>query len=595
MPGVDAQAQHVTSRPPNELYAQACATCHDSGTVPRAPHAIEFPMMGPEPILAALESGVMKQQGDLLSASERVALAEYLGGAALPSTNRSVPRCTGAQARLDLRHPPMVDGWGLVDGNARHVPAEVAGLSASDLPRLQLKWAFSFPGATRARSQPAVGGGALYTGSQDGTVYALDLNSGCVRWTFKAAGEVRSSPVLEPWAASDDHARPRLYFGDFLGNVYALDASSGELLWTRRVHDHPHLTLTGSVRLHEGRLYVPMSSTEWAAAADPSYACCSFRGGVVALSADDGEVLWSSHTIPDVDAGVERVQGAGAPVWNSPTIDTKRRRLYVGTGQAYTAPAAEQSDAVLAFDLDDGRLIWWYQALPGDAWNMACLIQGPGRNCPEEQGPDFDIGAAVILHQLPDGREMLFAGQKSGHVMALDPDNGRLLWKERYGRGGLSGGVHWGMAANHGVLYVPIADTTVTGREEGEARPGLNAVDAATGRVLWHAPAPESCPAERRPSCDPGYSAPVTSIPGAIFAPSFDGHLRAYAAADGQLLWDMDTTLPVTTVSGEIAHGGSIESVGAVVVDGLVIVPSGYLFGSRMPGNVLLVYSVDGR
>src|SRR5690606_15379561 len=132
----------------------------------------------------------------------------------------------------------------------------------------------------------------------------------------------------------------------------------------------------------------------------------------------------------------------------------------------------------------------------------------------------------------------------------------------------------------------------VTGTEQGEARPGITAVDAASGRVRWHAAAPDACAPDRRPSCDPGYSAPVTSIPGAVFAPSYDGHLRAYAAADGRLLWDMDTATPVATVSGAMAHGGSIESVGAVVADGRVIVPSGYLFGTRMPGNVLLVYSV---
>ncbi|MGY0610796.1 outer membrane protein assembly factor BamB family protein [Luteimonas sp. A501] len=582
-------------RTPQEIYAQACAACHDSGAVPRAPHAIEFQMMGPAPILAALESGVMKQQGDLLSATERLRLAEFLGGASLPSGEGMLSRCDADHASLDLQRPPMLDGWGLAEGNTRHIPAAVAGLGAADLPRLRLKWAFGYPGATRARSQPAAGGGALYTGSQDGIVYALDLATGCVRWTFKAAGEVRSSPVLEPWTTGDLQARPRLFFGDFRGNAYAVDASTGTLLWTRRVGDHPHLTLTGSVRLHEGRLYVPMSSTEWAAAADPSYACCTFRGGVVALSANSGEVLWRSHAIPDAEAGSSRAVGAGAPVWNSPTIDARRRRLYVGTGQAYTAPAAAQSDAVLAFDLDDGRLLWWHQTLSGDAWNMACLVQGRGRNCPAQEGPDFDIGAAVILHRLPDGRELLLAGQKSGHAMAIDPDNGKLLWKQRYGRGGLSGGVHWGMAANGGVLYVPIADTTVTGREEGEARPGLNAVDAATGRLLWHAAAPEACHPDDRPSCDPGYSAPVTSIPGAVFAPSFDGHLRAYAAEDGRLLWDEDTNAPVVTGSGAEAHGGSIESVGAVVVDGMVAVPSGYLFGTRMPGNVLLVYSIDGQ
>ena len=442
----------------------------------------------------------------------------------------------------------------------------------------------------------------MFVGSQDGTVYALDFATGCVRWTFLADAEVRTSPTLEPWTAGDTKARPRLYFGDFNGNAYAVDAQTGLLQWKTRVDAHPRLTITGSPRLFEGRLYVPMSSNEWAAAADPAYECCTFRGGVTALDANTGQLVWRSYSIPAEPqatgeknaAGAIRRHPAGAPVWNSPTIDTKRRRLYVGTGEGYTSPAAAQTDSVLAFDLDTGRMLWWHQSLPKDAWNMACFIGG-GPNCPHENGPDLDIGAPPILHRLPDGKDVLLVGQKSADVFALDPDDGRLIWKVKYGRGGFGGGVHWGMAATPQLLYAPNADTTFLGTEKGVAKPGLFALDPQDGSIVWFAPAPDVCPADLKPACDGGFSAPPTAIPGVVFQPAFDGWLRAYRERDGKLLWEFNTVRDFDTVSGEKARGGSIESAGAIVVDGSVIVNSGYLFGGRMPGNVLLVFAVPQR
>lgn len=594
-----AAAAAPVERPPGELYKIHCASCHEGG-VPRAPHAVKFQMLGPATILNALEHGVMRTQGSALTAAERRSLAEFLGGAKLAEA-RKVPlkHCAPNERWFDYDRPPPLAGWGMTPEGTRYVDAAKAGLGAADVPKLELKWAFAFPGATRARSQPTIGAGAVFVGSQDGTVYALDFDTGCVRWTFAAEAEVRSSPTVEPWARGDRNAKPRLYFGDFNGNAYALDAQSGRLLWKTRVEDHPRVTITGSPRLFEDRLYVPLSSNEWAAAADPTYECCTFRGGVTALDTATGKLVWRSYTIPQApvatgernSAGAVRRHAAGAPVWNSPTIDAKRRRLYVGTGEGYTSPAAPQSDAVIAYDLDTGRMLWWHQSLAKDAWNMACFIGG-GPNCPHENGPDLDIGAPPILHRLPSGDDVLLVGQKSADVFALDPDDGKLLWKVKYGRGGYAGGVHWGMAATDTLLYAPNADTTFLPTERGEPKPGLFALSPKDGSIVWFAPAPDVCPENLKPGCDRGYSPPPTAIPGAVFQPSFDGRLRAYAEGDGRLLWEFDTVRDFTTVSGEVARGGSIESAGAIVADGRVLVNSGYLFGGRMPGNVLLVFAV---
>jgi len=549
----------------------------------------------------------MVDQAKALSEPEKVALAEFLGGSKWPNetalsgiASSTAGVCTDpATSAFDVNKPPAVAGWGMTEGNTRHVSPSAAGLAASAVPGLTLKWAFGFPGATRARGQPSYAGGAVLVGSQTGEVYALDLQTGCIRWSFKAAAEVRNAPSVEPWRAGDQTAKPRVFFGDLEGSVYALDAFTGKLLWKVPANEHPRTTITGSPRVFEGKVFVPLSSTEWASAADPSYECCTFQGGIAALDARSGTLIWRSYAIATPatatgalnSAGARRFHPAGAPVWNSPTIDTKRRRLYVGTGEAYTSPAAPTSDAVVAFDLDSGKKLWHFQSIAKDAWNMACFIGG-GPNCPEENGPDLDIGAPPILASLVDGREVLLVGQKSADVFALSPEDGRLLWRVKHGRGGFAGGVHWGMAFDGKTLFAPNADTIFLGTEVGEAKPGLFALDPRNGNVKWFTPNPNICPAERLPACDPGVSPPPTSIDGVVFNGAFDGWLRAYDSRTGKIIWQYDTVREFKTVNGVQAQGGSLESAGPLVVDGHVLVNSGYLFGGRMPGNVLLTFSV---
>ncbi|MDA0338831.1 MAG: PQQ-binding-like beta-propeller repeat protein [Proteobacteria bacterium] len=413
------------------LYQEYCAECHEGG-VYKAPHVVNFQMSRPEMILAAMD-GVMAQQAEDLSPDQRRVLAEFLTGATLGSASDAAPvlMCTDVQNRFNMDAPPPLNGWGLNLGHTRFVDAESAQLTKEDIPKLGLKWAFAYPNATRARSQPTLAGGSVFMGSQDGTIYALNEELGCARWTFQADAEVRSSLTVTPWEAGDKKASPSVYFGDFEGHVYRLDAKTGELIWKVLADNHKDVTLTGSPTLHGGRLYVPLSSTEWASAADPGYECCTFRGGVVALDAETGEQIWKTRSIPedprltgDTNSdGTPTFHPAGAPVWNSPSIDVKRNRLYVGTGEAYTSPAADTSDAILAMDLTTGELLWHYQGTAGDAWNMACTLTERA-NCPAEDGPDFDFGASPVLLALDDETDIILAGQKAGFVHALNPDTG---------------------------------------------------------------------------------------------------------------------------------------------------------------------------
>jgi polyvinyl alcohol dehydrogenase (cytochrome) len=574
---------------PQAIYDSRCARCH-SQAFPRAPNLVTFQVIGRDAIYAAVSEGLMREHVQGLDDSNLQALADHLGGSSQPSVP-ALACATDVQMGSAAAQP--LQGFGLTLESTRFIPADIAGLDKAQTRNLALKWAFAYPGATRARSQPSYYAGAVLVGSQDGSVYALDLETGCAQWTFKADAEVRNSVSV-----ATHTEQPRAMFGDIRGNVYAIDPATGELIWKTLANDHPNTTITGSPRLHKDHLYVPLSSTEWASAADPTYSCCTFRGGVAAIDIHSGNISWTSYSIPEApkpgklnSAGAQTFHPAGAPVWNSPTIDEQRGVLYVGTGEAYTSPAADTSDSILAMDLETGELLWSYQATAGDAWNMACFIGG-GPNCPEEDGPDLDFGASPVLTTLPNGRDVILAGQKSGSVHALDPNNaGKLLWHNKVGRGGFAGGVHWGMASDGERLFVPIADTTFSGRFPGPPKPGLSALDPASGEAMWFTPAPDVCGETDRAECDPGLSAAITAIPGVVFSGAFDGHLRAYDSDNGEIIWDYNTNQSFDTVSGEVAHGGSIDADGPVVIDGHVLVNSGYLFGGRMGGNVLLVFA----
>ena len=585
----DAGAAHDGA----SLFAEHCVQCHD-GSTPRAPHFITFNMMTADAILKVMNTGAMQNQASTLSPEQRVAVAEFLSEVAEESAV-PIAQCTDDSISVASVEKDSWTGWGGNARNHRAVLADGEAINKADLGTLKLKWAFAYPGATRARSQPLVHDGAVFVGSQDGTVYALDLETGCAHWTYDAGTEVRTGlsivGVAEP-------SPPLLVFGDFDARVHAISADTGAPIWLTNVASHPNATITGSVKIAEGTVYVPISSTEWATAADPGYPCCTFRGGVAALDVTDGAIKWASTVIPDPPkhtgevnaAGAPRYGPSGAPVWNSPAIDTERGVLYVGTGEAYTSPASESSDAVIAMRLSDGEIVWRKQLLAHDAWNMACFIGG-GANCPEENGPDLDIGAATILWR-SGSESRLFVGQKSGDVYALDPNRaGEVVWHRKLGRGGFAGGVHWGMAMDGNTLFVPIADTDFLGLATGEPFPGIHALNPITGETRWYTPSIDNCSPATKPACDPGMSAAVTSTPELLFAGGFDGMLRAYDSATGAVLWRFNTSDTFEAVNGDSARGGSIESDGPVVAERHLLINSGYQFGSRMPGNALLVFA----
>ncbi len=590
-PGPSAAGARESAPDGGTIYAEKCAACHEAGGAPYLNHFV-MKAATPEYIVHMLGNGAMHVQGARLTASERNAVAEFITGKRLtapPPENF----CSG-QAPANFSGPQW-NGWGVDLDNSRFQPADQAGLTAAQVPNLKLKWAFGLPGEFSAYSQPTVVGGRVFVSGPLGQVYSLDAATGCTRWVFQADAGIRAAVTIGPGRLA--------YFGDLRANVYAVNAFTGKLVWRVHTSTHPYACISGTPRLYKGRLYVPVASREEWFAANPQYKCCTFRGILVALDAATGKEVWRTYTISDAaqptkknNAGTQLWGPSGAGLWSAPTLDADRGLLYIGAGNNYSDPETPNSDAILAFDLKSGRIAWSRQITSGDTYNVSCF-RDDRSNCPPKQGPDSDFGASPILRKLPDGRSVLVVGQKSGNVFGLDPDRkGEILWKTNIGHGGALGGIEWGPAADSEVAYVALSDLVFSGGPEGtildpKAGGGLFAIRIATGEKIWVAPpAPGGCTA---PRCSPAQSAAVTAIPGVVFSGADDGHLRAYSAADGKVIWDFNTLQDFDTVNKIRAHGGSIDGDGPAVAGGMVFINAGYgaLYG--IPGNVLLAFGPE--
>lgn len=588
-----ASAQSVSGE---SVYQRRCAACHDKPADGRTPSVDTLKAMTSSRILRTLNFGAMMTIAYQLRNDEREAVATFLGKLGGDAPPPASAFCRDRSVTLDVGSGPVWSGWSPSRENTRFASAALAGLTAAQVPKLTLKWAFGFDGDISAFSQPTVIGNQVFIGSAGGVVHALRADTGCLQWTYQANGPIRSALVVAP-----NEGKQLLLFGDLTGWFYAVDSSNGQLIWRKRPDEHEAVRLSGPPVVHDGIAYVGVASWEESRSLNPEYPCCTFRGSIVALRVRDGSVVWKTYTIPSpaastgkTTAGTPTLGPSGAAVWGAPTLDLKRRRLYITTGNNYSAPATNTSDSVMALDLNDGRIVWSKQVQPRDVYNSACSTTPVGATCPEGNGPDYDFGSPAVLVSTTGGRDLLLAGQKSGVVWAFDPDkNGEVMWETRVGQGGINGGVQWGMASDGEYVYAAASDAVATRTATARILDptvggGLTALRIADGSTVWRA-APPRCTG--RPNCSPAQSAALTAIPGVVFSGSLDGHLRAYSTRDGAVIWDVDTIRSYDTVNGVKASGGAIDGPGAVVSGGMVFINSGYMRFGGTPGNVLLVFA----
>jgi polyvinyl alcohol dehydrogenase (cytochrome) len=596
-------------------YFTNCASCHESNEPGhQAPKTSVLKQMAPERILEIMTTGSMRNMAVGLSDADKRLIAEWVGGrkidGELVGAAEKMPNRCASSPQVRQSGAPAWNGWGVDYRNSRSQPASAAGLTPGQVSRLQLKWAFGFPGATALYGQ-TVHEGRLYVTSNAGYVYSLDAETGCVHWGFRADSVVRSGFTIGQINPKD----PRLlmFFGDIRGNAYALSASTGEQVWKTLTDPHPLARITGTPVLFEGRLFVPVASLEEPESGQADYACCTFRGYVSTLEAATGKQIWKTYTIPETprvvgknSRGKDMLAPAGGGIWATPTLDIKRRAIYVTTGNAF-AGTPKTANAIMAMNIDTGKVLWSMQALPADTWHNGCpqIIPGgawparaggagrggraggpaipyPPENCPAVLGPDWDFAAPAALATTTDGRDILIAPQKQGLVWAVNPDNGQVLWKQDVAReiAGGRGETLFGGAVDNEKAYFGLISSAHL------------ALDLKTGEEVWYTPlaAPQGRENQR------GVVGAVTLIPGALLSGARDGMIRATSSRTGQLLWEFDSAKEFTTVNGVPARGGSAASGGPVVANGMVFIGSGYPgFQGGQPGNVLLAFAPTVR
>jgi polyvinyl alcohol dehydrogenase (cytochrome) len=575
------------------VYQKRCAACHDSAGE-RTPPRAALQQLSVARILRTLDFGVMINIAYPLNREEREAVASYLGVQRVDTPVPPQAYCADRTVNIGARPSPSWNGWSPDPSNTRYT--STSGITLNQVGKLKLKWAYAFEGDVSAFGAPTVLGRTLFVGSAGGAVQALSVDSGCVRWVYQASGPVRSAPVAVP--NGQTHA---LVLTDLTGWAYSVEAETGRLIWKKKPEPHESTRLTGTAAVHNGVVFFPAASWEETRSGNPEYPCCTFRGSVTALRAKDGTEVWKTYTIREKPKELEKGSGnvgkwgpSGAGVWGSPTLDAKRGLLYIATGDNFSSPATDLSDAVLALDLKTGRIVWSQQVTPGDVFSGACS----GGKCP---GPDYDFGSSVLIEKLPNGHDVLLAGQKSGVVYALDPDrNGTILWQIRVGKGGTNGGVQWGMASDGQKVYAAVSDLVrkapagtiieVGLPPDPTQGGGLTALRIADGGKVWYA-APAPCGS--KPACSPAQPSAVTAIPGIVFSGSVDGHLRAFATEDGRVLWDFDTARDYQTANGVRGKGGSLDGAGPVIAGGMLFVNSGYARNGGTAGNVLLAFAPE--
>jgi polyvinyl alcohol dehydrogenase (cytochrome) len=581
------------------LFAERCAQCH--GNVGgNAPSRDQLGQLSVVDIYKTLAIGPMAPRAQGLSMQEISALAAFVN----EKPGRPDPVATANMCHSAPPPDPRAaqwNGWGSDLINSRYAPD--AGISAANVGQLKLQWAFSYPG-DMIYGQPTIIDGRVFVTSITGRVQALDARTGCTIWTYESGSPIRTAITV---AATGPQRRALAFFGDEDATSHALDANTGALVWQTRVDSHRAARITGAPVFYRDHLYVPVSSSEEIGALPP-YHCCTFRGSLVALDAATGRQIWKTYTIaqaPDPYSkspdGTQLLGPAGAAIWSAPTLDTTLNRIYVGTGDSYTGVPVKTSDAILALDMKTGHMLWSHQVLADDNYLVGCYIKkpsvctygvcyGPGEGeCPQKVGPDYDFGASPILRSLPSGRRLLLSGSKSGVVYAMDPDkDGKLIWQTKVGIGGAAGGIEWGIAATPSTVYAPSSDLFVT---EPALAGGITALDITTGKILWHAHPKPVCYWGPQ-NCWGSQSQAPTAAPGAVLEGGMDGHLRAFEAKSGAVIWDFDAGGGFATVNQGQQIGGAFSLGGPALAGGMLFVNSGYGRFAGQNGHVLLAFGL---
>jgi polyvinyl alcohol dehydrogenase (cytochrome) len=598
------------------VYKASCATCHDNPEATRSPSKETLGKMSFQLINYALTRGKMQVQGQSLSDEKRASLINYLiGRNATPTKDWTQSMmCPTGRRKVDLAAGSRVATFGFDRNNTRYLSEAQAGLTKDQLSKLELAWSIAIPDATTMRAQGAIVGDTLFLPVADASaMYAFDISrkDPCIQWVYATPGgaPLRTSAAFGVTA----DGTPLLVFSGLDSTVYALDARTGKAIWTRGVGAYRFSLTTGTPTVLKDRIIVPVAQYEISVAAANEELCCTNHGYVLSLDPRTGDQQWRYDTMPEAKPVRDRGDGkmlwgpSGAPIWNSPVVDEKRGLVYFGTGEANSAPTHRNTNAIIAIRLKDGVEAWSHQATDRDIFLSGCGPRpGPEKlNCETDTVyRDVDFGASVILGKLKSGREVLFAGQKSGTVWALEPDTGKVIFQRDIGTGGPLGGIHWGIAFADDTIYAPISNP---GRQlpgqpplDPSIKAGVYAVDGVTGEIKWRfTPTPECAglPAAEARICARGaaFSGAPTVIGETVVAGTLSGDLYVLDRRTGEPLWKTGTFRSYEASNGAAGQGGAIDGASIVAANGLLFVNSGYGMFGQQAGNMFLAFKPAGK
>jgi polyvinyl alcohol dehydrogenase (cytochrome) len=486
---IQADAEH----PGRQVYQEWCAACHDNGQDTRATGLDGLRQLNRAHVNYTLTYGYMKREAQNVPKEDLAQLIDWLpqneeaGDAWVDEARCPIKR---RRVRLDASQTRAAVTFGLGPRNERRISAGDSGLATADMKDLELAWVVAFPNAPTMRSQPVLVGDTLFLAATDaGRLYALDADTGCVKWMYVSDMTLRSSLSFAEATARSPAA---IVMGDAAGRVHAVAAETGRRLWVTDVSLNDLNRITGAPVVNGDRVYAPLSAIEVNYTQYDDYECCKGQGAIVALDLATGAKVWTGRTMEEAKptvvsrTGTQQWGPSGAIIWSTPAIDEARGVLYAGTGENTSWPATDTSDAIIAYDLATGERRWSFQATAADIWNYACGRNSANCDWPGVyHSPDFDFGGSAMIVKRKDGRDLVVAGQKSGVVWAIDPDNkGALVWSNRVGRGAANGGIHWGVATDGERVFAPLNDPTEPPGHPAWG-PGLHALDLETGDILW--------------------------------------------------------------------------------------------------------------
>ncbi len=586
------------------VYNKSCAACHDNPGTTRAAALPAIKLLSPVRLREIIsEGGVMAPMAAGLSTQQKTDLIAWLtaGQQAASANWTDALKCPAARSKVDISAPVGSAGFGVDAAQTRNLSGAKAGLSKSDLTKLETAWAIALPNPGSGAGASVLGDTIFINAGQQ--LLALDAATGCAKWVYQglsrntpAIGEINGKKVLALAIGPD---------------IHVIDPANGQLIW--KASGQPAELSGGRIRggviFVKDKIIVPLSASGVSAGSNPTFECCTGHGSLIALKAADGKRLWEYHTMGEPtyngqvnSLGVKQRGPSGAPIWSVPVYDPKRNYIVVTTGENTSHPGTDTSDAVIAINADTGKVVWQYQAMAADVWNLACdpFTAKNGPNCPVlykegGDGRDYDFGAGAIIVPGLGDKDIVLAGQKSGHMWALDADTGKVMWSQRVGEGSALGGIHWGIAADGATVVAPINDPILGPDKTWRSYAGVYAFDIKTGKPKWAYTASPNCGRERvkaMTNCDTryGFSSAPLIVDGAVVSGTLGGELFILDAKTGQVLNKLDTVGPIKTLNPIEGKGGSIDAHGVSVGAGMVFVSSGYTSFGETPGNVLIAY-----